>query len=68
MYNKGISKEGDVLDLAVDNNIISKSGSWFEYDGNRFANGREAAKTYLLENPKMLDELCKKVMSVSSNQ
>lgn len=68
MYNKGISKEGDVLDLAVDNNIISKSGSWFEYDGNRFANGREAAKAYLLENPKLLDELSKKVMSASSAQ
>jgi len=68
MYNKGISKEGDVLDLAVDHNIISKSGSWFEYDGNRFANGREAAKAYLLENPKLLDELSKKVMSASSVQ
>lgn len=66
MYNKGISKEGDVLDLATSRNIISKSGSWFEYGGDRFANGREAAKTYLIENPKVLAELSKKVMDSSS--
>jgi recombination protein RecA len=62
MYNHGISAEGDVLDLAVNKEIISKSGSWFEYGGERFANGREAAKTYLTENPKVMAELSKKVM------
>lgn len=66
MYNKGISAEGDVLDLAVSHEIISKSGSWFEYNGERFANGREAAKAYLTENPKVLAELSKKVMEVAS--
>lgn len=66
MYNKGISKEGDVLDLATNYNIISKSGSWFEYNGERFANGREAAKNYLLENPKVLEELSKKVMEAAN--
>lgn len=65
MYNKGISKEGDVLDLGVAHNILSKSGSWFEYNGERFANGREAAKTYLTENPKVLAEISKKVMEVA---
>lgn len=66
MYNKGISKEGDVLDLATNYNIISKSGSWFEYNGDRFANGREAAKTYLTENPKVLEELSKKVIEIAT--
>ena len=65
MYNHGISAEGDVLDLAVNKEIISKSGSWFEYGGERFANGREAAKTYLTENPKVLAELSKKVMQAT---
>jgi len=62
MYNHGISIEGDVLDLAVNKEIVQKSGSWFEYGGERFANGREAAKTYLTANPKVLAELTKKVM------
>lgn len=66
MYNKGISREGDVLDLAVLHNIIGKSGSWFEYNGERFANGREAGKTYMLENPKVLAEISKKVMEAAA--
>lgn len=65
MYNKGISKEGDVLDLATNFDIVSKSGSWFEYNGERFANGREAAKAHLTENSKLLDELSKKVMAAA---
>ncbi len=66
MYNHGISIEGDVLDLAVNKDIIAKSGSWFEYAGERFANGREAAKTYLSANPKVLAELTKKVMDATA--
>lgn len=62
MYNRGISKEGDVLDLAVASGIIGKSGSWFDYSGERFANGREAAKAFMLANPKTLDEVSKKVL------
>lgn len=61
MYNRGISKEGDVLDLAVTSGIIGKSGSWFDYNGERFANGREAAKAFMLANPKTLEEISKKV-------
>ncbi len=68
MYNKGISVEGDVLDLATSKNILSKSGSWFEYNGERFANGREAAKTYLSENPKVLAELSKKIKEASEQE
>lgn len=66
MYNHGISIEGDVLDLAVNREIVSKSGSWFEYGGERFANGREAAKNYLAANPKVLAELTKKVMDATA--
>ena len=61
MYNQGISREGDVLDLAVSRDIIAKSGAWFEYGGAKIAQGREAAKKYLKDNPKVLEEVSKKV-------
>ena len=50
MYGEGISKEGDMLDLAVNNNIVEKSGSWFSYKGERIGQGRENAKNFLKEN------------------
>lgn len=61
MYNQGISKAGDILDLAVTQNIVEKAGAWFAYDGNKIGQGREAAKTYLEENPKVQDEVAAKV-------
>jgi recombination protein RecA len=54
MYNEGISREGDVLDLATQKEIVGKSGAWFEYEGAKIAQGREAAKQFLRENPKIL--------------
>jgi recombination protein RecA len=57
MYNQGISKEGDVLDLATAGEIVGKSGAWFEYKGEKIGQGREAAKSYLRENPKILEEI-----------
>ena len=51
MYGEGISREGDLLDLAVDKRMIEKSGSWFSYAGNRLGQGRENAKQFLRENP-----------------
>ena len=51
MYGEGISREGDLLDLAVDKRIIEKSGAWFAYGGERLGQGRENAKTFLRENP-----------------
>ena len=51
MYGEGISREGDLLDLAVDKRIIEKSGSWFSYAGDRLGQGRENAKHFLRENP-----------------
>lgn len=61
VYGKGISKEGTILDLAVELNIIEKSGSWFSYNGERIGQGRENIKAYLLENPKLMGEVEKKI-------
>jgi recombination protein RecA len=61
MYNKGISRSGDVLDLAVDRGIVEKSGAWFAYNDAKIGQGREATKAYLEENPKVMEELAKKV-------
>ena len=61
MYNQGISTEGDVLDLAVARDIVGKAGAWFEYKGEKIGQGRESAKNYLKENPKVLDEIAVKV-------
>jgi recombination protein RecA len=61
MYNQGISKSGDVLDLAAANEIVEKSGAWYAYGGEKIGQGREAAKKYLEENPKVLEEIAKKV-------
>jgi recombination protein RecA len=59
MYNQGISKEGDLIDLAANNGIVEKSGAWYVYKGENIAQGREAAKRYLAENPKVYDEIAK---------
>ncbi len=61
MYNQGISIEGDVLDLATERGIVEKAGAWFAYNGQNIAQGREAAKQYLTDNPKVLKEIDKKV-------
>jgi len=61
MYNEGISKTGDVLDLAVLHNIVEKSGAWFAYGEGKIGQGREASKDYLKENPKVLAEIETKV-------
>lgn len=61
MYNVGISREGDTLDLAVQNDIIEKSGAWFAYDGNKIGQGREAAKQYLADHPEDLAKIEKQI-------
>ncbi len=63
MYNEGISRSGDILDQAVNRGIVEKSGAWFAYAGEKIGQGREAAKTYLQQHPKVMDEIAKKVMS-----
>lgn len=57
MYNKGISTEGDVLDLASERGLVEKAGAWYSYKGAKIAQGREAAKQYLTDNPSVLKEL-----------
>lgn len=61
VYGKGISKEGNILDIAVNLDIIEKSGSWFSYNGERIGQGRENVKKYLLDNPEVMDEVEKKI-------
>ena len=61
IYGKGISKEGNILDLAVNLNIIEKAGAWFSYNGEKIGQGRENVKRYLKENPEILSEVENKV-------
>ena len=61
LYGKGISKEGNILDMAVNLDIIEKSGSWFSYNGERIGQGRENAKRFLIEHPDKLQDVEKKV-------
>ena len=61
MYGEGISKVGDVLDLAVQHNIVGKAGAWFDYKEEKIGQGRESAKEYLKQNPKVALEIEKKV-------
>ena len=61
VYGKGISKSGNILDLAVNLDIVEKSGSWFSYDGTRIGQGRENVKKYLEENSEMMKEIEEKV-------
>jgi recombination protein RecA len=62
MYGKGISREGSVLDMSVDLGIVKKSGAWFTYEGEQLGQGRENAKTFLIENPEVMVEISEKVM------
>lgn len=61
MFGKGISKEGDVLDLAVNCNVVQKSGAWFAYNGEKIGQGRENAKIFLTEHTELMDEIELKV-------
>ena len=61
IYGKGISKSGNILDLAVNLDIIEKAGAWFSYNGERIGQGRENAKKYIENNPELMQELDQKV-------
>jgi recombination protein RecA len=62
IYGEGISKEGDILDLAVEKNIVEKSGTWYAYQGQRIGQGREQAKKTLKDDPKMLEQMEKEIV------
>ena len=61
LYGKGISKEGSLIDMGVDQGFIRKSGSWFTYEGEQLGQGKENARNFLLENPAVADEVEKKI-------
>jgi recombination protein RecA len=61
MYGTGISKEGEIIDLAVEDGLIEKSGSWYSYNGDKIGQGRETVKIMLKENPKLATELENKI-------
>ena len=63
MFNEGISRSGELVDLGVAKGIIQKSGSWFSYDGQKLAQGRDAVKKLLQENPDLADEIEAKIMA-----
>jgi len=66
MFNEGISKEGDILDLAVDEKMIQKSGAWFSMDGENLGQGREATRQYLKEHPETTEQLRTKILEAKS--
>jgi recombination protein RecA len=67
MYGEGISKTGEILDLASKIGLVEKAGAWYSYNGDRIGQGRENAKVYLKENPKISDDIEKKIRSQKEN-
>jgi recombination protein RecA len=68
MYDEGISHSGDVIDLATNYNIVEKSGAWFSYKGQKIAQGREASKEYLRNNPKVTAEIVTKIKELANKE
>jgi recombination protein RecA len=64
VYGRGISKEGDLLDLGVDASIIDKSGTWYSYNGERLGQGRENAKTFLRDHPELISDIEQKIRQI----
>ena len=62
MYGKGISREGSLIDMAVDLGIVKKSGAWFTYEGEQLGQGRENAKSFLATNPEIMVEISDRVL------
>jgi recombination protein RecA len=62
MYDHGISREGDLLDLGIEDKIIDKSGAWINYGQIRLGQGRENAKQFLRDNPALIDEISRKIL------
>ena len=64
VFNKGISQVGEILDIGSDKDIVDKAGSWYSYNGERIGQGRESAKSFLLENPDVASDIRKEIMKV----
>jgi recombination protein RecA len=65
MYGKGISREGSLIDMSVDLGIVKKAGAWFTYEGEQLGQGRENAKTFLIENPEIMMEISDKGLTAA---
>src|SRR6186713_935530 len=65
LYGQGVSRSGEIIDMAADLNIVQKSGAWFSLDGERIGQGRDNARTYLEQHPEMLDKLEQKILATS---
>lgn len=68
MYNQGISRSGDIIDLAVKYEIVDKAGAWFAYNDQKIGQGREAAKTYLSDNPEIMEEIATKIRAAATKE
>jgi len=62
LYGHGISTEGEIIDLGVENNLIEKSGSWYSYEGDRIGQGKENVRQFLIENPEIKDDIKQKIL------
>jgi recombination protein RecA len=65
LYGQGVSRSGEIVDMASDLNIVQKSGAWFSVDGERIGQGRDNARTYLEQHPALLDKLEQKILAAS---
>ena len=63
LYGEGVSKQGEILDLGVDSDLVAKSGAWYSYNGNRIGQGKEKARQFLKDNPKISDEIEQQIRS-----
>lgn len=63
MYGQGISRNGEIVDIGVDLDVLKKSGSWFGYEGTKIAQGREAAKQFMADNPEVAEEIEQKILA-----
>ena len=68
IYGKGISRDGEILDLAVEHDIIDKSGAWFAYNGEKIGQGRDNAKKYLSDHPELMEEVTEKIRILLSKK
>ena len=68
IYGQGVSREAEILDLAVNNEIIQKSGAWFSYNDEKIGQGRENVKTFLKENPNFTKEIEDKIREIYKNR
>ena len=66
MFGKGISRSGEVLDMAVDSDVVKKSGSWFSYEDTKLGQGRDAVKNMLEDNPELMSELEQKIAEANT--